>query len=102
MAKGRAMVYSESHGLVSYQPMSGETCLPLVFQSQTSDESQTYCTVRKTEAVSARRGQQELCLLTFGGQSVCPSTHPSSGHYPLPNPFSAPLSLSLATPLQGM
>lgn len=37
-----------------------------------------------------------------GGLSVCPSTHPSSGHSQPPTPLNAPWSLSPATPFQGM
>lgn len=66
---------------------------------------------RKTSLVLARRGWGQVCLPTppratvpsreRGGQSVCPSTQPSSGHSQFPAPLGTPWSLSPATPFQG-
>lgn len=100
---GRGMVYSESHGLANHQPMSGEKLpLPWVFSLRPQMNAKPTAQIGKLRPVSAGRSQEPLCLPPFRGQSVCLSTHPSSGHYPPPNPLSAPLSLSPATPSQGM
>lgn len=79
-----------------------KSCLFLGFSLRPRMNAKPTAQIGKLRPMPAGRSQEPLCLPPFRGQSVCLSTHPSSGHYPPPNPLSAPLSLSPATPSQRM
>lgn len=102
--------------LMALSPMPGQlsACFQIKnaysLEFQVSDprkNSKPPTQIRKLRPCGAWRGQGRSLFPSSraeegGGLSVCPSTHPSSGHSRPPTPLNAPRSLSPATPFQGM